>query len=402
MHSSRFTTRWFSPFAICFVSLLAIAPASAQTVARCGDGWLELIDGYPVLHLKGSPYEMGYQHGALLKKDVAENMNYLVHEKGNIKLIDYGPIKVKPRELISTVIRIQKPYVPEKYLQELAGLAAGSGLDEQDARIGNFIPEMFHCSGFAIMNSATKDGTLYHGRVLDYATDWKLQEHAVLIIAEPEGGLPFVNVSYAGFIGSVTGMNAAHVSIGEMGGRGLGHWEGIPMAFLVREALEKGKTLEDAIAVFRDNPRTCQYYYVLADGNTKTAVGMEASWDKFEVIQPGQLHELLPSPVKDCALLSAGDRYDELVRRVKKQQGKIGPEEALHLMDSGVAMKSNLHNVLFEPETTRFWVANASPEGEPAASQKYYKFQLTELLSRRPDANAKVIPFEKPKSVAGK
>ena len=31
---------------------------------------------------------------------------------------------------------------------------------------------------------ATADGKLYHGRVLDYACDWRLQEHAVVIVAE--------------------------------------------------------------------------------------------------------------------------------------------------------------------------------------------------------------------------
>ena len=32
-------------------------------------------------------------------------------------------------------------------------------------------------------------------------------------------------------------------------------------------------------------------------------------------------------------------------------------------------MKSNLHSVLFETSSTRFWVANASTTGEPAANQ---------------------------------
>lgn len=382
--------------------LLVSGTLSAQTVARCGDGWLELIDGYPVLHLKGTPYEMGYQHGALMKKDVRENMEYLVQEKGSTKLVDFGPVKITPKQLIGTILRIQESHVPQKFFDELDGIADGSGLDRHDARVGNFIPEMFHCSGFAIMDSATKDGTLYHGRVLDYAIGWRLQEHAVIIVAEPKDGIPFVNVSYAGFIGSVTGMNAEHVSIGEMGGRGLGHWKGIPMAFLVREALEKGHTLEDAIAVFRDNPRTCEYYYVIADAKENKAVGMEASWDTFQVIHPGEKHELLPTPVKDCALLSAGSRYEELVRRVKGKHGEIEAEDALRLMDRGVAMKSNLHNVLFEPATTRFWVANATADGQPAADQKYHQFQLSELLQRQPAPDAKVIPFETPKKVAEK
>ena len=35
--------------------------ARGQVFARQGQGWLERIDGYPVLHVKGSHYEMGYQ-----------------------------------------------------------------------------------------------------------------------------------------------------------------------------------------------------------------------------------------------------------------------------------------------------------------------------------------------------
>ena len=376
-----------------FAFVFTATAANAQTIARCGKGWLEKIDGYHVLHLKGSPYEMGYQHGALLKESARKNMYNLLKVKGEKALVELGGLKVKPKHILKTIIKIQDKYVPKQYFEELDGLAAGAGVSVENTRTLNFIPELFHCSGFAIMNSATKDGTLYHGRVLDYAVDWGLQEHAVIIVAEPDGGIPFVNISYAGFIGCVTGMNAKSVSVGEMGGRGLGHWKGVPMAFLVREALQKGKTLDDAIAVFRDNPRTCQYYYVIADGKSNKAVGMEASWNKFTVIKPGVKHPLLPTPVKDCALLSAGSRYKELVRRVQSGHGKFTAKTALQLMARPVAMKSNLHNVLFEPKTTRFWVANASKDKKPAATQKYYRFQLTELLKRKPSGGGKVIPF---------
>lgn len=373
--------------------LLSQAVALADgTVARCGEGWLEEINGYPVLHLKGTPYEIGYQHGALLSERARRNFeNILSMDEG--KKVELGPIEVKPTDAIKSIIAIQRPFVPQEYFEELAGLAAGSGIDLADVQTANFIPELFHCSGFAIMNSATQDGTLYHGRVLDYAIDWGLQDHAVIIVCEPDEGIPFVNVSYAGFIGCVTGMNARSVSIGEMGGGGLGHWQGMPMALLVRHALVKSETLQQAIETFEQTPRTCQYFYVIADGKTNEAVGMEASWDVFSVIRPGEAHPLLPTPVKDCALMSAGDRYEELVRRVQSGHGKFTAETALRLMDRGVAMKSNLHNVLFEPETTRFWVANATSDRQPAADQPYHQFQLTELLSRRPDAASPEIPL---------
>lgn len=375
--------------------LLLGAPSresAAQTVARCGKGWLETVDGYPVLHLKGTPYEMGFQHGALYRAHIRENMDNLLVKRGE-ETIKYGPLTVKPRVLVESIARFQQKFVPEKYYDELRGLAAGAELKLEDAVAGNFIPELFHCSGFAIMNSATKDGTLYHGRVLDYAIDWQLQEHAVLIVAEPDGGIPFVNVTYAGFIGSVTGMNARSVSVGEMGGRGLGHWAGVPMAFLVREVLERAGDLDQAIAIFRDTPRTCQYFYVVADGKTNRAVGMEASWNRFEIVKPGESNPLLPTPVEDAVLLSAGDRYKELVRRTKEGHGQFDAESARKLMDCPVAMKSNLHDVLFAPQSTKLWVANASIDKKPAAEQKYYAFQLSELLKRTPEASAPEIPL---------
>lgn len=378
--------------AVAALSLAAAREGAAQTVARCGQGWLELVDGYRVLHLKGTHYEMGYQQGALLKESVRSNMHNLLVVKGG-ETVQVGPLKVKPRTVIDSITAIQRKYVPQKYYDEMEGLAAGAELASRDVVAGNFIPELFHCSGFAIMNSATKDGTLYHGRVLDYAVDWGLQEHAVLVVAEPDGGHPFVNVTYAGFVGSVTGMNAVGISVGEMGGRGLGHWAGIPMAFLVREVLETADDLDEAIAVFRDNPRTCQYFYVVADGKTNRAVGMEASWDKFQLVQPGDSNPLLPTPVKDAALLSAGDRYKELVRRTQAGHGQFDADSARKLMDCPVAMKSNLHNVLFAPRSTKFWVANASKDKKPAADQKYYAFQLSELLKRTPEMTSPELPL---------
>lgn len=375
-----------------------LAGGPSKTIGRCGEGWLETINGYKVLHLKGTPYEMGYQHGALLKDSIKENLEYMIKVRGDKPFATALGVKIKPASLIRMIIRIQEKHVPKKYFAEMQGMAEASGLDEELIQLGNFIPELFHCSGFAVMNSATKDGTLYHGRVLDYAIDWKLQEHAVIIVAEPEGGIPFVNVTYAGFLGSVTGMNAQQISIGEMGGGGYGHWNGVPMALLVREVLSSAKTLDEAIAVFRDNPRTCQYFYVVADAKSNKAVGMEASWDRLSIVKAGTKHPLLPKPVKDCALLSAGSRYDELVKRAKSGHGKIDVRTALELMDRPVAMKSNLHNVLFEPKSTRFWVANASRDKQPAATQPYYQFQLTELLKRRPDPGSREIPM--PESTA--
>ncbi|MFO0961059.1 MAG: C45 family peptidase [Isosphaeraceae bacterium] len=384
---------WISALVLLTLSTNAAAQSThSRTIARCGEGFLEEIDGRKVLHVQGSPYAMGFQQGSMLRDDVRALVRFLFDEKAKELKLSIGNANANPKAIIKIISEGQKKFVPARFYEEMRGLADGSGLDYDEVVIANFIPEMFHCSGFAIAGTATRDGTLYHGRVLDYGTDWRLQDHALITVARPEGKIPFVNVAYAGFIGSVTGMNAEHVSVGEMGGRGMGHWAGVPMAFLMRMALEEAHTLDEAIAVFRDNPRTCEYYYVLADGKTGKAVGMEGTWAKFGTIAMGESHPRLPHAIPDAVVLSVGDRYEALAKRVQDGFGRFDPESAIRLMDRPVAMKSNLHNVLFEPKSTRFWVANASKEGEPAATQPYHAYRLDELLARSADPSAPALP----------
>jgi len=373
------------------LGLVGVGSASCRgdgrTLARSGEGFLEEVDGSKVLHLKGTPRAMGRQHGVLLRNDIQAQVRYLF----DVKAKEFKPellgikLPLDAKRVILSIARNQRKYVPDRFYEELEGIAEGSGVAVEEIIAANFIPEMFHCSGFALTGSATKSGELYHGRILDYGCDWKLQDHAVVIVAQPEGLIPFVNVTYAGFVGSVTGMNARKISIGEMGGGGLGHWDGVPMAFLVRMALEEADDLDEAVATFRDHPRTCQYFYVLADGKSKQAVGLEASWDAFKVVKMGEAEPRLPHAVPDAVLLSIGSRYEELARRVKGGHGSFDAESARRLMDRPVAMKSNLHSVLFETTTTRFWVANASSDGQPASSQPYHAFQLADLLLHKPD-----------------
>src|SRR5260370_31538634 len=120
---------------------------------------------------------------------------------------------------------------------------------------------------------------------------------------------------------------------------------------------------------------------------------MEASWDTFAVVKMGDAHPRLPHGVKDAVLLSAGDRYEELARRVRAGHGTFDAESARKLMERPVAMKSNLHSVLFETATSRLWVANASKSGEPATTQPYHAFRLSELLTHRPDPSSPALPL---------
>ena len=84
--------------------------------------------------------------------------------------------------------------------------------------------------------------------------------------------------------------------------------------------------------------------------------------------------------------MSAGDRYEELVRRVKAGYGKFDADGARELMTRPVCMGSNIHSALFDPESLDFWVANADSKN-PASHTRYTKYNLAALLQQSPTSD---------------
>lgn len=342
-------------------------------------GEMIIREGQRIVRLRGTPEQIGLQHGKFLKREARKIVDSTMYVVGTIYSLESG--KWFLDEIRSARKRLDI-HTPEEFRVELDALARGANIPEEELRLAAYFPALFHCSGFALAGDITKDGKLLHGRILDYMTGIGLEENAVVFVISKNGKTPFVNVGYAGFIGSVTGMNANQISLGEMGGRGLGDWDGISMPILMRMALEDAKTLQDAKDIFANNKRTCEYYYVFADGKDRTSVGVYATPQQITFLKPGQYHDLLPTPIPGCVLLSAGDRYVKLCQGVKLPNRKLNVQDAIRLMDAPVAMgNSNLHSVLFVPEDLELWVANAAASG-PAYKQKFYQYNLKDLLSQ--------------------
>ncbi|MEZ6126266.1 MAG: C45 family peptidase [Planctomycetaceae bacterium] len=369
--------------------ILAPAPLLTHPVQKnrqTENGELRWIDGHRVAILHGTPEQIGNAHGQLLKDEARRCIESVLYSFGTVHVIRTG--RWFRDDLASAYARLA-PHIPERHKTETRSMAEALQISHETAEALNVFPELFHCSGFAVFGSATKDGRLYHGRVLDYMTTIGLQDAATTFVVAAEGQIPFVNVGYGGFIGSVSGMNAKAISLGEMGGRGEGQWDGVPMATLMRRALEECSTLDEVMHLWATSPRTCEYYYVFADGRTNQAVGVAALPESIEFIRPGEGHERLGPGISDSVVLSAGSRLETLRKRVTDKHGQIDAEIGQWLMSRPVAMQSNLHNVLFIPEEGTLYVANASHSG-PAAEQPYVRLNLHELLTsvRIPKANA--------------
>jgi len=349
-------------------------PPQQERTVRHGE--LRWIEGQRVAILHGTPEQIGTAHGQLLKAEAMRCLESVLYSFGTVHAIRTGHWF---RHDIEAAYARLAPHIPERHKRETRALAGALELPANTVEMLNVFPEMFHCSGFAVFDSATKNGKLYHGRVLDYMTTIGLQDAATTFIVNPAEHIPFANVGYAAFIGSVSGMNTKAISLGEMGGRGEGNWDGVPMATLMRRALEECSTLDEVMELWTDSPRTCEYYYVFADGKTNDAVGVAALPESIEFIRPGQSHERLGEGIPDTVVLSAGSRLETLRQRVQGKHGQIDADVAMWLMSRPVAMQSNLHNVLFVPADGVLYVANASHD-KPAAEMPYVKIDLNQFL----------------------
>ncbi len=378
-----------SNFRLLFTLLAALSVFSPNATAAeiVKEGTLKIIardpaghglycrqDGKTFLLLKGTPEQMGQAQGRLLQPIIKELVNkiYLIGSGYTIKKGDWF------FERMAEVERRTAPHTPKRFLAECDALAEASGLSRRDVRYTNFFPEMFHCSGFAVRGSATKDGRVLHARVLDYMKDIYLQNQATVTVFMPEGCHSWLSLGYAGFVGTVTAMNDQGLSMGEIGGRGEGDWDGMPMNFLMREVMEKAANVAQALDIIRKTPRTCIYYYVLSDKD-RNMVALECTSKNVRVLEPGQQDEELPFVPEDTVLVSGKGRVEHLSKRLKENHGKIDVSTMIDIIKRPVAMSSNLHNAVFSPETLEMWFSDAGKHS-PACNMPYHHCSLTELI----------------------
>jgi hypothetical protein len=218
-------------------------------------------------------------------------------------------------------------------------------------------------------------------------------------------------VGWAGFIGVLTGINDARISIGQIGAETVdATLRGEPMAFLMRRVLESSGNLEEAAAAIRSARRTVGVNYVLGDAKVPRGIVLESTWHhvrQFEANDPAEHGVAYARPlidavaradtaidpqIRDRQLASKGDprrpgleppggsayevRYLKQIEGLTARAGRLDAEGATGIAKA-IAPDSNVQSVIFAwPE---LWVANA--DGRiPAARTAYTRLDLTDLL----------------------
>ncbi len=349
------------------------------------------LNNLQVLNVKGTPYEMGFQHGSLLKNEVRA---CIYHVMRKIRFF-------ATEEMLDEVYDLMAPYIPVEEKEEMRGLAHGSGIPLRLIHWFHAIPEATEykgrnqftkkfkgtsCSNVAAFGKATEDGGLYQLRVLDWNRKLGVQKWPVIIVHQPDNGYSSVSFSYAGFIGCISGMNSEQIALGEMGYGSPPDetLEGTPFVFLFRKLLREAKSLTAVTAKINNARRTCSYIFLASDGKVREnrAILIVSNKDTIKTFTENQCltdyrnGEKLP-PMEN--IVYAGARKKELIKSLNDYYGSISVV-TLKEVARQASMKSNVQNVIFKPSTLETWVSNAADTGKnqagKACNQKWFYFDF--------------------------
>lgn len=397
---------------------------SREVTARYGKAYLENVSGLLVLHVEGSPYEMGYQYGVLLKDRVRWMVQYYLYD------IVIGRFGCSYQYLVQCS-QVMEPHIPEEYIEEMHALADGAEVNYTDLMLLNISTDVIMygwtnstssssnepslCSNFYVFEKATSDGHLIHAR----NNDWILPSEpcGIVVVYEPDSGNSFVNIGAFSFLGTIVGINEKQISVDlkacSSNDKTL---DGIPRHFMCRKALQYSENLSRAIEIVNQSDRTVGAMIGLGDGLNLNACALEISHNYCKIFWAGSHVEDIPphyaienairrtnhfvdpelratqsdayDPRKDDAKMGwSWSRYEKLGQLILDNYGKIDAEKAIEFLRTPpITLPTNYQSIVLDATHLELWVANANST-TPAYLQDYIHLSRSDLFPMETDLN---------------
>jgi len=395
-------------------------------------------DGFTVLWLHGTPYEMGFQHGQLLKDTIKDAMDF----------VEGDPLLKSIPSLAESmgILQLAEDTSYQDVIDECQGLIDGAeeerfnmsycmALNFGDVMLEN-IPfksgEGPGCTEIVSSGVANEDGRLYHARNLDWGSmDISIiHQHPVIFVRQPKDAIAHAFVGFPLNISPYTGMNAAGLSICSNEADPLDETQkdkvGRSHVQMLYMLLKSASSLSEAREFLTGEDHMSSETIVVADGNTKEAgvFEMTAAHMKERNLTDGLVYavnhfldpemaeydavqnpdEVIAGNIEDSSLMRLW-RLEQLVDKDGEDTlyGQLGPENMIAVMrdtvnpltkvaagydienpdnNAGIGTNGPMHFVLFDPEKLLFWVAAGKL---PIGEQPFKCFSLGKLLNL-PDA----------------
>jgi hypothetical protein len=347
------------------------------------DARIEIIDGVKLLYLNGSYYEMGYQHGVLLKNETHQNMR---------AFLDYIE-EISSFETMLEIWNETKEYVPDCYIKEMQGISDGADISFEIVA-ACYMTVLFmdiQCFTYSAWNNASSDGELYHFRSLDFPLHIKnpitgkyVQENSILIIKKPKEALKSLIPSIAGGVNFYQGINEKQISLGvQVCWSKDQTFSGMPVMFRIQNLLDNAENMQDAIEILTKN-KTLGWNFIVSDAKQKVGYAIETTancsyngtwdnpvesnhpfWQIKEVVRrtnffinpeiaKTQRNNYNPSGLLGFLRIFTGEpffalwrKYKSMSEEIEKNWGKINLDSGMSLMRKVYTGRTDIFMYLF-------------------------------------------------------
>lgn len=338
----------------------------------------------PMIKVKGSHYQVGYQIGTKMKKQLNELLQQSKDYIAKNTEMKWEDIRAQSQ----LMLEYSKKYLPE-YVEEIRGAADATGIELVDL-FSEMCEEIYSknflrgCSDLIASGDVTADGAVIAAHNND--TSPSLENYAVVVHYQADGEPEILAVGYGGLAISI-GFNSAGISLtgNELSMNDMKM--GVPRLLLCRKILA-ARTIADAIDAAIFQPRASNYNMVLTDDNGEI-YSIEGSATDYEPLyaNDGYLvhtnHYLSPRMRKyeldPYDITSSLVRYNRANRLMKNNKGKITTELLKKFLQDHVSRPKSLCRHGKQVKTTFSVIINLTTKtmelarGNPCESQ-YYKY----------------------------
>ncbi len=394
---------------------LSMEQIASRTYA--GDGYMEIMGQMVFMNLKGSPYEIGLQHGTLLahllpEEDVFEMRDQLNPLSASVSGIDRLVQSFKKFYFQYKMDPWIRRNIPEDLYRELEGIvygvSRGEDTDPMGVIMGNVAQDLgmtFACTSMVAFGDATASGSLYHARNLDHILmiDWA--QYGYVVVYEPDQGYPFITHIYPVHAGTMQAMNNQGITVSvnySLVDRADNSLDGMSIVFLIRQIVQYASTLDEAIEIVLDAPRTFGMNIVISDNKGPDTVVLEVDANRYAIRRSneGVLHTAnrynseYMHQFQTPGWLASARREERLAEFFADNHGVITVESMVELLRDrsepgsvghaglvdGINNAGSILSSVFSPDEQMMWISILDDQrGSP--DTEFYAFSLSRALS---------------------
>ena len=347
---------------------IKVAMFRPREAGRCR---LDVRGRVPILHLRGTPEEMGRQYGTLMKPALRA-------------LSAYAKAILSPGKQAQFLryARAHERYLPQEIRTQLRATAAEAGVEYLELVALNVVPRL-RCTTLAVWGPATADGELLMGRNGDYFGLGLEDRGSLVVVYHPADGQAMALVSFLGMAGGFAGINARGVAFGNMlvfnapGSRA----DGMPVQLAMRLAAAGSRSAHEMVQQLVAMKHAIPNNVMVADATGAFVAELGANGAHVRRGADGVLaaaNDFREHPARidpgRCA------RYDTLVHAAAGSRGPVTVERMKKALFSARMLTLNIQATVFEPAAMRMHV---SINRKPAAAGPYETFDVHALLEER-------------------